>query len=237
MFHWQQPISGCDIELFGDCFWGYNLWNHSRIILSKFIWLGSSRRLQHCDGFNMTVCGADVQPVDCVRDIGVLIDSNMTLSNHVNNVAGIWFYHLLQLRIIRRFLIWRRMLHIRCFGLWSIPESTTATDSWPPVPSTCTRSYSPSSVLLPDSFCSNHTVRLFRKSCEDSYTGSRSQIVSDLNCIPLYTDACTDSILTTCLISVHLPQATLIWDHLWHSNGRCQSPGRKPRQWVSVDST
>ena len=61
-------------------------------------------RLQHCDGFNMTVCGADVRPVDCVRDLGILIDSNMTLSNHVNNVAGICFYQLRQLRIIRRSL-------------------------------------------------------------------------------------------------------------------------------------
>ena len=71
---------------------------------TKLIWLGTSRRLQHCDGFNMTVCGADVRPVDCVRDLGVLIDSNMTLSNHVNNVAGICFYQLRQLRIIRRSL-------------------------------------------------------------------------------------------------------------------------------------
>ena len=52
----------------------------------------------------MTVCGADVRPVDCVRDLGVLIDSNMTLSNHVNNLAGICYYQLRQLRIIRRSL-------------------------------------------------------------------------------------------------------------------------------------
>ena len=57
-----------------------------------------------------------------------------------------------------------------------------------------------------------------------------------LNCVPLYTDAYTDSLLATCLISARLPQSTLIWDHLWHSNGRCQSPGRKPRRYVRVDS-
>ena len=71
---------------------------------TELIWLGASRLLQHCDGFNMTVCDADVRPVDCVRDLGVLIDSNMTLSNHVNNMAGICFYQLRQLRIIRRSL-------------------------------------------------------------------------------------------------------------------------------------
>ena len=80
-------------------------------------------------------------------------------------------------------------------------------------------------------------VRRFQKSCEDSCTGSRCQIVSDSNCVPLYTVACRDSLLTTCLISARLPQSTLIWDHLWHSNGRCQSPGRKPRRLVRVDST
>ena len=75
----------------------------------------------------MTVCGADVRPVECVRDLGVLIDSNMTLSNHVNNVDGICFYQLRQLRIIRRSLttdaahsIVRAMIHTRvdyCNGL------------------------------------------------------------------------------------------------------------------------
>ena len=94
---------------------------------TELIWLGTSRRLQHVDGFNMTVCGADVRPDDCVRDLGVLIDSNMTLSNHVNNVAGICFYQLRQLRIIRRSLttdaahsLVRALIHTRidyCNGL------------------------------------------------------------------------------------------------------------------------
>ena len=94
---------------------------------TELIWLGTSRRLQHCDGFNVTVCGADVRPVECVRDLGVLIDSNMTLSNHVNNVAGICFYQLRQLRIIRRSLttdaahsLVRALIHTRvdyCNGL------------------------------------------------------------------------------------------------------------------------
>ena len=59
---------------------------------TELSWLGTSRRLLHCEGLGITVCGADVRPVECVRDLGVLIDSNMTLSNHVNNVAGICFH-------------------------------------------------------------------------------------------------------------------------------------------------
>ena len=105
---------------------------------------------------------------------------------------------------------WRQMLHTHWFRPWSTPESTTVTDSWPPVLSTCTRSYSPSSVPPPDLFCSSHIVRLFPELCEDSCTGSRCQIVSDSNCVPLYTDVCTDSLLPTCPISARLPQSTLI---------------------------
>ena len=94
---------------------------------TELIWLGTSRRLQHCAGLTMSVCGADVRPVECVRDFGVLIDSNMTLLNHVNNVAGICFYQLRQLRIIRRSLtteaahsLVRALIHTRvdyCNGL------------------------------------------------------------------------------------------------------------------------
>ena len=119
---------------------------------------------------------------------------------------------------------WRQMLHTRWFGPWSTPELNTITDSWLPVLSTCTRSYSPSSVPPSDLFCSFHIVHLFPELCEDSCTGSKCQIVSDSNCVPLNTDVCTDSLLPTCLISAWLPQSTLIWDQLWHSNGRCQFP-------------
>ena len=94
---------------------------------SELIWLGTGRRLQHCTDLNMRVCGADVRSVEYVRDLGVLIDSNMTLSNHVNNVAGICFYQLRQLRIIRRSLtteaahsLVRALIHTRvdyCNGL------------------------------------------------------------------------------------------------------------------------
>ena len=94
---------------------------------TELIWPGTSRRLLHCEGLEMTVCGADVRPVECVRDPGVLIDSNIKLSNHVNNVAGVCFCQLRQLRIIRRSLttdaahsLVRALIHTRvdyCNGL------------------------------------------------------------------------------------------------------------------------
>ena len=81
--------------------------NHSK---TELIWLGSSRRLHHCSSTGMRVSGVDLQPVDCVRDLGpgtaitVFIDSGMTLARHVNYISGVCFIQLRQLRIIRRSL-------------------------------------------------------------------------------------------------------------------------------------
>jgi len=36
----------------------------------------------------------DVQPSDVVRDLGVLLDSELTLKHHVNRIAVTCFYHL-----------------------------------------------------------------------------------------------------------------------------------------------
>ena len=51
--------------------------NRLRLNSSKteLIWLGSSRRLHHCSSTGMRVSDVDLRPVDCVRDLGVLIDS------------------------------------------------------------------------------------------------------------------------------------------------------------------
>ena len=71
---------------------------------TELIWLGSSRRLHHCSGTGMRVSDVDLQPIDCVRNLGVLIDSGMTLTRHVNYISGVCFFQLRQLRIIRRSL-------------------------------------------------------------------------------------------------------------------------------------
>ena len=71
---------------------------------TELIWLGSSRRLHHCSSTRMRVSDVDLRPVDCVRDLGVPIDSGMTLARHVNHISGVCLFQLRQLRIIRRSL-------------------------------------------------------------------------------------------------------------------------------------
>ena len=80
--------------------------NRLRLNLSKteLIWLGSSRRLHHCPADKVRISDAETQPVESVRDLGVLIDGAMTLTTHVNHLVSTCFFQLRQIRIIRRSL-------------------------------------------------------------------------------------------------------------------------------------
>ena len=50
----------------------------------------------------MTVGSVDVQPTDIVRNLGVLLDSELTMKQHVNKAASACFYHLRRLRQLKR---------------------------------------------------------------------------------------------------------------------------------------
>ena len=69
---------------------------------TELIWLGSSRRLQHCPAGKVRISDADIQPAESVIGLGVLIDSAMTLTTHVNHLVGVCFFQLRQIKIIRR---------------------------------------------------------------------------------------------------------------------------------------
>ena len=71
---------------------------------TELIWLGSSRRLHYCPADKVRISDSDIQPAESVRDLGVLIDSAMTLTTHVNHLVGVCFFHLRQIRIVRRSL-------------------------------------------------------------------------------------------------------------------------------------
>jgi hypothetical protein len=71
---------------------------------TQFIWLGSSQQLKKVEHIRLSVGGVDVVPLDCVRDLGVTLDSKLTMKQHVDTVARSCFYQLRQLRSIRRSL-------------------------------------------------------------------------------------------------------------------------------------
>ena len=71
---------------------------------TEFIWLGSPRRIQQCSTAPLLIAGALIQPSSHVRDLWVIFDSDLSMSTHVNKLISVCFFHLRQLRLIRRSL-------------------------------------------------------------------------------------------------------------------------------------
>ena len=71
---------------------------------TELIWLGSSRRLKHCPLGEQTIADVSITPSQHVRNLGVMIDSDLTMVNHISHLTRTCFYHLRQLRVIRRSL-------------------------------------------------------------------------------------------------------------------------------------
>ncbi len=73
---------------------------------TELIWFGSHTNLQKMRVLDLSLkVGSDViQCVDAVRDLGVTLDSELTMKQHVNKVARACFYHIRRLKQIRRLL-------------------------------------------------------------------------------------------------------------------------------------
>ena len=71
---------------------------------TELLWLGSSRRLKHCPQDEQTIAGVRIKPTLRVRNLGVMVDGQLTMANHISHLTRTCFYHLRQLRVVRRSL-------------------------------------------------------------------------------------------------------------------------------------
>ena len=71
---------------------------------TQFIWLGNHCQLQKIDHQLLSARFPEVVFQDLVTDLGVTLDRELTMSTHVGNTINSGFYHLCQLRLIRRHL-------------------------------------------------------------------------------------------------------------------------------------
>ena len=73
---------------------------------TELIWFGShvSLRKIAANDLSLRVGNDVVTPVDAVRDLGVILDSELTMQRHVNKVASACFFHIRRLKQIRRLL-------------------------------------------------------------------------------------------------------------------------------------
>jgi len=91
------------IHTFAVCIHDVNeLLRASRLRLNptktQVMWLGSSHQLKHVDLNDIPLLSTSVQVVESARDLGVILDSRLTLSAHASELCRAGYYQLRQLR-------------------------------------------------------------------------------------------------------------------------------------------
>ena len=71
---------------------------------TQFLWLGSRQQLAKIDTKTMTIGEHRIESSTSAKNLGVTFDSELGMDLHVNNITRSCFYHLRQLRSIRRSL-------------------------------------------------------------------------------------------------------------------------------------
>jgi len=72
---------------------------------TEMIWFGSRSNLAKLQHINLSpqVGTSNIQPsIHVVRDLGVYMDSELTMKEHVAKIAAACFYHIRRLRQVRR---------------------------------------------------------------------------------------------------------------------------------------
>jgi hypothetical protein len=71
---------------------------------TDIMWCTSARRTPHLPTDPVCIAGVDVQPVTTVRNLGVLIDNDLSATSHIRMVTARCFAALRQLRQLRRYV-------------------------------------------------------------------------------------------------------------------------------------
>jgi len=71
---------------------------------TQFIWLGSPYQLSKLRCQSVTLAGVNIQISTEATCLGVLIDSALTFAPHVRHLSSVSFYHLRQMKVVRRSL-------------------------------------------------------------------------------------------------------------------------------------
>ena len=71
---------------------------------TEFLILGTRQQLAKVNIDNIKVGSANVSPVSAVRNLGSWFDSQLTMSSHISKLCSVAFYHLCNIRRIRKYL-------------------------------------------------------------------------------------------------------------------------------------
>ena len=71
---------------------------------TELIWFGSRAnlvKLRQLDVMSLNICSVAVEPFDSVRDLGVILDSELSMRVHISKISSTCFFHLRRLNKLR----------------------------------------------------------------------------------------------------------------------------------------
>ena len=81
---------------------------HNRLMINddktKFLLIGTRQQLDKLDSCSITVGDNRITPSPCVRNLRSWSDSNLSMTDHINKACNAAFYHLHNLRRIKKYL-------------------------------------------------------------------------------------------------------------------------------------
>ena len=103
--------------------------NHLQLnaVKTELLWCGSLHRIAQLPSDQAMFCSSSIRSASSVRDLGVCIDSGVTMSMHISKVIAGCFAILCQLHSIRRSLMQATLTGLLVSLVW--PVSTIATQS------------------------------------------------------------------------------------------------------------
>jgi len=121
--HTEPGLASTGLTRLVNCFSELSGWCASRRLQlnaakTELIWCGSRAMLHRLTSDNLSLSlslsigSVVVNSVDIVLDLGVLLDSELTMKQHINHVVS--FYHLRRLRQLRRHITQEAMKQLVC---------------------------------------------------------------------------------------------------------------------------
>ena len=71
---------------------------------TEFLLVGTRQQLEKLDSCSITVGNNRISPSLCVKNLGSWFDSNLSMTDHINKACNAAFYHLHNLRRIKKYL-------------------------------------------------------------------------------------------------------------------------------------
>ena len=73
-------------------------------VKTEFLLVDTRQQLDKLDSCSITVGNNRISPSPCVKNLGSWFDSNLSMTDHINKACNAAFYHLHNLRRIKKYL-------------------------------------------------------------------------------------------------------------------------------------